>query len=141
MSRMIFVNLPVRDLARARAFYASLGFSINEMFSDDTAASVVVSDTIFVMLLTHARYAEFTPLAIGDPQTASQHLLALSCDSRAEVDGMMAAAIASGGAEPRPTQDLGFMYSRCFSDPDGHAWEPFWMDQAAAESGPPDMKD
>lgn len=139
MTRMIFVNLPVRDLAVSRHFYTALGFTINEAFSDDTAACVVISDAIFVMILTHAKFAEFTPLPIGDAKVHCQHLLALSHDSRADVDAIMTAALDAGGSEPRPVQDMGFMYSRAFADPDGHTWEPMWMDPAAAASGPPDM--
>ena len=139
MPQAIFVNLPVTDLSAARRFYQALGFTINEAFSDETAASVVISDTIYLMLLTHPKYAQFTSLPIGDARAQSQHLIALSFDSREEVDAVMDRALASGGTEPRPTQDYGFMYNRAFSDPDGHTWEPFWMDPAAAEAGPPDI--
>jgi len=138
MATSIFVNLPVCDLAASRRFYESLGFTINEMFSDETAACVVLSDTIYVMILTHPKYAEFTPLPIGDARAHSQHLLALSQDSKADVDRITAAALSAGGIEPRPVQDMGFMYSRSFADPDGHVWEPMWMDPAAAAGGPPD---
>ena len=135
---MIFVNLPVADLPRSRAFYEGIGCTINENFSDDTAACVVFSETIYVMLLTHAKMAEFTALPIGDATKDTQHLLALSQDSKADVDSIVAAALASGGTEPRGAQDMGFMYSRSFADPDGHVWEPLWMDPAAAAGGPPD---
>ena len=138
MPRSIFVNLPVADLPRSRAFYEAIGFTINEKFSDLTAACVVISETIYLMILTHAKFAEFTPLPIGDAARQSQHLLALSCDDRVGVDRIVTAALTAGGSEPRPVQDLGFMYSRAFADPDGHIWEPLWMDPAAAESGPPD---
>ena len=131
MSRMIFVNLPVGDLPRARGFYQALGFTINEQFSDETAACVVISDTIYVMLLTHPKYAQFTPLPITDETKSSSHLMALSFDDRAAVDAFAKAALAAGGSEPRPVQDLGFMYSRAISDPDGHTWEPFFMDMSA----------
>jgi predicted lactoylglutathione lyase len=134
MARMIFVNLPVADLPRARGFYEALGFTINEQFSDETGACVVISDTIYAMLLTHPKYAQFTPLPITDETKSSSHLLALSFDDRAGVDAFAAAALASGGSEPRPVQDLGFMYSRAISDPDGHTWEPFFMDMTAVPS-------
>jgi len=134
MARMIFVNLPVTDLPRSRGFYQALGFAINEQFSDDTAACVMISDTIGAMLLTHPRYAQFTPLPITDERKSSSHLLALSCEDRAGVDAFAAAALAQGGSEPRPPQDLGFMYSRAIADPDGHTWEPFFMDMSAVPS-------
>ena len=139
MPKSVFINLPVADLAKARAFYTALGFSINENFSDDTAASVVISDTIYVMLLTHAKMGDFTSLPIGDAKAQTQHLLALDFDSTAEVDAFVSRGLDAGGSEPRPVQDFGFMYSRALADPDGHIWEPFWMDPAAAAEGPPDM--
>ena len=136
---MIFVNLPVADLPRARGFYESVGFSINEMFSDETAACVVISETIYVMLLTHAKMVYFTNLPIGDAKTATQHMLALSRDSRDAVDAFADAALAAGGSISGPTQDHGWMYNRSIADPDGHIWEPMWMDQAAAAGGPPEQ--
>ena len=134
---MIFVNLPVADLARSRAFYEALGFTINEDFSDETAASVVISDTIYVMLLTREKMKTFTSLPIGDAGKETQHLIALSRDSRADVDAIHDAAVASGGKTFRPTEDHGWMYTRSFADPDGHVWEPVFMDMGAA-SGPPE---
>lgn len=137
MPRMIFVNLPVRDLPRAVAFYEAVGATKNAQFSDDTAACMVISDTIYVMLLTYPKFAEFSPRPIADAHAATGMLLALAQDSRAEVDATLARAAAGGGkADPRPAQDLGFMYSRSFEDPDGHVWEPFWMDMAAVEPTP-----
>lgn len=132
MNQMIFVNLPVTDIARSRAFYAALGFGFNEQFSDANTACVVISDTIFAMLLNHARFADFTPLPILDSRSGCAHLLALSRDSRAGVDTFATAALAHGGSEFRPAQDLGWMYSRALADPDGHVWEPAWMDLDAA---------
>ncbi len=131
MARSIFVNLPVTDVARSRAFYEAIGFTINEHFSNDDAACVVISDTIHVMVLRHAFYATFTDLPIPDPKTQSAALYCISCDSREAVDAMTAAALAAGGGEPSPSRDMGFMYNRTFTDPDGHAWEPMWMDPAA----------
>lgn len=135
MSRMIFVNLPVADLAASTAFYAALGFTKNPRFSDDTAACMVLSDAIYVMLLTHAKWRTFTSRPIP-PATSSEVMLALSCDGRAAVDAMNAAAAAHGGtADINPVQDLGFMYNRSLADPDGHVWEAFWMDMAAVPQG------
>ncbi|TPG47302.1 lactoylglutathione lyase [Roseomonas nepalensis] len=132
MARMIFVNLPVADLPRSVAFYEAIGGARNARFSDDTAACMVFSDTVHVMLLTHAKFRGFTPRPVADARAASEVLLCLSCDSRAEVDAMVEAAAARGGAaDPGPKQDHGFMYGRSFEDPDGHIWEPMWMDLAA----------
>lgn len=127
---MIFINLPVADLARAMGFYADLGFRNNPQFTDATAACMVWSDSIHVMLLTHDKWRQFTQRPIP-ARTHSEVLLALSLASRAEVDAMLLAAGAQGTADVNPRQDLGFMYSRSFADPDGHVWEPFWMDPAA----------
>ena len=134
MAKMIFVNLPVADLPRSVAFYEALGATRNPQFSDDAAACMVFSDTIHVMLLRHEKFAGFTPRPIADARETSQVLLATSADSRADVDRMAEAALAAGGADAGPTQDHGFMYGRSFADPDGHIWEPFWMDVAAANA-------
>lgn len=132
MSKKIFVNLPVSDLAASRRFLEALGATNNPQFSDDTAACMVLSDSIFFMLLTHDKYRQFTPLPIGDAKTASSALIALSIDSRADVDRTLEAAVAAGGtADPGPIQDHGFMYGRSVADPDGHHYELFWMDPAA----------
>lgn len=131
MNRMIFVNLPVADLGASMAFYESLGFDNNPQFTDDTAACMVWSETINVMLLTHAKWRTFTSRPIP-PATSSEVMLAISCDSRASVDVLCEAAAATGGTlDVNPMQDLGFMYSRNIADPDGHVWEPMWMDVAA----------
>lgn len=140
MTRMIFVNLPVADVPRATAFYEAIGFGKNDMFSNERASCMVWSDAIHVMLLDHAFYATFTGKRIIDARTESGALLCLSMDSRAAVDEIHAKARAAGGTEPRPIQDHGFMYGGAFDDPDGHGWETMWMDQAAAEAGPPDMQ-
>lgn len=131
MSKQIFINLPVHDLAKAKAFYTALGHTINPNFSDDNAACVVVSDTIYVMLLVHPFFQGFTTKALCDTTTHIEALLALSGESRAEVDTLMDKAIAAGGKEPSPARDLGFMYQRTFEDLDGHTWEIFHMDEAA----------
>lgn len=133
MPRMIFVNLPVRDLAAAAAFYEAIGATPNLQFSDDGAKSYMFSDTIAVMLLTRARYSEFTSRPIGDARVESQSLLALSVDSREDVDETLGRGAAAGGkADPNPPQDHGFMYSRSVEDPDGYVWELVWMDPAVA---------
>lgn len=128
MAKMIFVNLPVADLAKAEAFYAAIGCEKNPQFSNDKAAMMVWSDTISFMLLTHDFYKGFTTRKIADSHATSEVLLCLSRDSRAEVDAIAEAAIAAGGKEHRPVEDSGFMYSRPFEDPDGHIFEPMWMD-------------
>ena len=132
MSKMIFVNLPVADLPAAKRFYEAIGAVNNPQFTDDTAACMVFSDTIFVMLLTHEKFAQFTPKKIADAHATSEVLIALSADSREGVDDIADKALAAGGKAPREPQDYGFMYSRSFEDLDGHIWEPMWMDLAAA---------
>jgi predicted lactoylglutathione lyase len=131
--RMIFVNLPVADLGRAKAFYAGLGFGFNEQFSDERTASVVISEQIVVMLLTRDRFADFVPGPVGDPASATTAINALSVESRGEADEMLARALASGGKPWQPAQDHGFMYGTSFTDPDGHVWETMWMDQSAVQ--------
>lgn len=127
MSRMIFCNFSVTDLARSRAFYQALGFSINEQFSSEAGACVVVSDAICFMILTHGQFRDLSPRPLVDPREGTTALISLTCDSRAEVDRMSEAAIAAGGADAHPPEDLGFMYSRAFQDPDGNAFGLFWM--------------
>jgi uncharacterized protein len=133
MPRMIFVNLPVRDLPRATAFYEAVGAVRNPQFSDHTASCMVFSDTIYAMLMTHDKFRQFTPKQIADARTTSQVLLCLSADSRDAVDDMVGKAAGAGGAaDPSPKDDYGFMYGRSFEDPDGHIWEVMWMDVEAA---------
>jgi uncharacterized protein len=137
MPKMIFVNLPVADLGRATAFYEAIGAVKNPQFSDDTASCMVLSDTIFTMLLTHDKFRQFTPKTIADARATSEVLICLSADSRGEVDEIVDKAKANGGkADPGPRQDFGFMYGRSFEDPDGHIWELMWMDVAAATTQP-----
>ncbi len=133
MPQMVFVNLPVTDVARSRKFYEALGYTINEKFSDPTAACVVVSDTIYFMILNHERFQGFATLPLADPSKGTSVMVALSADSRAAVDALTTAAVEAGGTEPKPANDMGFMYSRTFHDPDGNVIEPFWMDPAAAQ--------
>lgn len=140
MTKMIFVNLPVSDLDKSKAFYEAIGFVNEPKFTDDTAAAMQWSDTIVVMLLTHPKWQGFTDKAMVDTKKAAQVMLCVNLDSREEVDAITAAAGQAGGkADSQPPADYGFMFSRTFEDPDGHVWEPMWMDPAMAESGPPDM--
>ena len=136
MPRMIFVNLPVGDLAQSRRFLEALGAVNEPKFTDETAACMTLSDCIHVMLLTHDKFRQFTPRPIADAHQASQVLLCLSAESRESVDTAVERAVANGGsADPAPKQDYGVMYGRSVSDPDGHIWEIMWMDPAAAERG------
>jgi predicted lactoylglutathione lyase len=133
---MIFVNLPVTELRPSRAFLEALGAVNEPKFTDDTAACMTLSDSIFVMLLTHDKFRQFTPRPIVDANSGSQVLLCLSSDSRESVDSTVERAVAAGGtADPGPKQDYGVMYGRSVADPDGHIWEIMWMDAAAAERG------
>jgi predicted lactoylglutathione lyase len=132
VSKLIFINLPVADLDRSIAFYEAIGATKNPIFSDETAACMVISETIHVMILTHGKFSQFTPRPIADARSASEVLLCLSADSRAAVDDITEKALGAGGSEVRPAEDHGFMYGRSFEDPDGHIWEPMWMDMAAA---------
>ncbi|MBP0580089.1 VOC family protein [Labrys sp. LIt4] len=132
MARMIFLNLPVRDLAAATAFYVALGGEVNPQFSDEQTTSIMLSDAIVVMLLTHERYGQFTQRPIGDARQWSQALIALNVDTRDAVDATLARTTQAGGkADPNPAQDHGFMVSRSVEDPDGNVWEIVWMDPAA----------
>lgn len=126
----IFVNIPVADLAASTAFYESLGFAINPMFTDENAACVVIGENLFAMILRRDYFATFTRQAVATEGVEA--ITALSFGSRAEVDAISAAALEAGGTETRDPQDLGFMYSRGFADLDGHHWEAFFMDMAAA---------
>ncbi|MFI0964595.1 VOC family protein [Streptomyces sp. NPDC021080] len=131
--QMIFVNLPVSDVAASRKFFTELGYSINPQFSTDDCACVVISDTIIAMLLGKQRYADFTKKEIADATKTSEVLLCLSAESREKVDELVDAAIAAGGSGTGEAQDQGFMYGRAFDDLDGHTWEVMWMDPAAVQ--------
>lgn len=135
MPKMIFVNLPVADLPASKAFYEAIGAVNEPKFTNDAAACMVLSDTIYVMLLSHPFFQGFTSKRIADARETCEVLLCISEDSREAVDAITEKALAAGGREPRPAQDMGMMYSRSFEDPDGHVWEPMWMDAAAAEQG------
>lgn len=134
MANMIFVNLPVRDLKAAMAYYKVLGFDHNPQFTDETAACIVISDTIFVMLLTHDKFREFTNTPIPDAKAEIGALYALSRDSREAVDTIADAALKAGGREQRDATDYGFMYGRAIADLDGHVWEYTWMDMSQMPS-------
>lgn len=136
MVTKIFVNLPTSDLDRSKAFYEALGCEINPLFTDENAACVVWSEDVFFMVLTREYFGTFTDKAVVDAKAAAQVLVALSRDSRDDVDDVLAKGLAAGGSEPREPQDLGFMYSRDLEDPDGNVLEFLYMDPAAAEQGP-----
>jgi uncharacterized protein len=132
MTKMIFINLPVTDLKRSMAFYEAVGAPNNPQFTDDTAACMVFSDSIHVMLLTHDKWRCFTPKAIPDAHQSAQVMLCLSSDTKVGVSELVEKAAASGGKpDPLPTQDFGFMFGRSFEDPDGHIWETMWMDMSS----------
>jgi predicted lactoylglutathione lyase len=133
---MLFVNMPVADVQRSRAFFAQLGFSFNELFSDETSACMLIGEQAFVMLLSREKFAEFSKLPIADPTTHALALYCFSVSSRDEVDSVGAAALAAGASEADGAEDFGFLYSRSFFDLDGHGWQVMWMDPAAAQQGP-----
>lgn len=128
MSTKVFVNLAVKDLPKTMEFFSNLGFSFNPQFTNDDAACMIISEENYTMLLKEEFFASFINKEIADAKKTTEVLMALSFDSKEEVDQIMAKAIAAGGKETRASQDLGFMYSRSFEDLDGHIWEPFWMD-------------
>ena len=132
MARKIFVNLPIKEMARTRRFFSALGFSFNPQFTNEQGACMVVSEDIFVMLLVEPFFQGFTKKPIADATKATEVLVCLSCDSRAEVDDLVRKALAAGGKAPNAPQDHGFMYGHGFEDLDGHQWELVWMDPNAA---------
>ncbi|KAB0539903.1 lactoylglutathione lyase [Pseudochrobactrum algeriensis] len=134
MSRLIFVNFPVRDLDKSISFYEAIGARKNDMFCDETAACMVLSDVIHVMLITHDKFRQFTPKNIADAHTVSEVLVCVSASDKQEVDQLVSKAASAGGkADPSAVQDYGFMYGRSFEDLDGHIWEVMWMDMEAAK--------
>ena len=137
--RMIFVNLPVKSVAASRAFFGALGYGFNEHFSNEETACMVVDENIFVMLLEHQRFRDFITGEISDATKATEVLTCLSADSRAEIDDILAKALAAGAKPWKPVLDMGPMYGCSFQDLDGHVWEVMFMDQAAmAEGGAPE---
>jgi len=127
----IFVNLPITDMARSQAFYTALGYRFNPDFTNEQGACLVLGENLFAMLLVKPFFQGFTSRTIADAHQSAQVLVALPCADRAAVDALVQGATAAGGKAHRPPQDLGFMYSQAFEDPDGHIWEPFWMDPKA----------
>jgi predicted lactoylglutathione lyase len=136
-SRLIFVNIAVKDLAASKAFFGALGFAFDEKFTDDSCACMVVSEQAYVMLLAQARFADFTAKPIADPRSSTEAILCVSAESREGVDAFADAALDAGGSHANEPMDHGFMYGRSFQDPDGHIWEVMWMSQEAVDSGPP----
>ena len=135
MSTKIFVNLPVRDLEASKAFYTALGYTINEQFTNEQAASIVISEEIYVMLLTHPFFQGFTGKEIANASNTTEVINCLSADTREAVDDLVRKARNAGGAVPRQPQDYGFMYAHGFEDPDGHIWEVTYMDMEAVANG------
>jgi uncharacterized protein len=135
MATEIFVNLPVKDLKRSMDFFTKLGFKFNPQFTDETAACMIVSDNIFVMLLTEAKFKEFTPKPICDATKSTEVLVSLSRESRGAVDELVRKALAADGTTYAEPKDYGFMYQHGFQDPDGHIWELIYMDPKAVQQG------
>ena len=133
--RMIFVNLPVKDLEASKRFFGELGFAFDPKFTGDTAACMVIADNIFAMLLTEERFRDFINGDIADP-SQTEVLTCISAENREEVDELLAKALAAGGTEWKPVMEEGPMYGASFQDPDGHVWEVLWMDPSAAAGGP-----
>ena len=132
MLRQIFVNLPIKDMARSQAFFTALGLTFNTRFTNAQGACLEIAPNIYAMLLVEPFFQGFTRLPISDATKATEVLIALSCDSREEVHALVARAVAAGGTTPNPPQDHGFMFQHGFADLDGHQWEVFWMDMTKA---------
>ncbi|HKX85207.1 MAG TPA: VOC family protein [Flavobacterium sp.] len=128
MSTKIFINLPVTNLPKAMSFYTAIGFTNNPQFTDETAACMVLTEEIYVMLLTHAKFSEFVTKAIGDTLKTASAIYSLSVDSIETMNSIVDKALQAGGKEPSEPKDYGFMQQRCFEDPDGHLWDVFYMD-------------
>jgi predicted lactoylglutathione lyase len=133
MATKIFVNLPVKDLNKAVAFFTKLGYTFNAQFTDENATCMIISEDIYVMLLVEPYFKGFTKKDIPDSKTNAQAIIALSAESREEVDKLIGLALEAGGTTPMAVQDQGFMYSHGFEDLDGHLWEVMWMDPAAIQ--------
>lgn len=132
MFKQIFVNLPIKDMARSQAFFTSLGLTFNPQFTNEQGACLELGENLFAMLLVEPFFQGFTKLPISDPKKATEVLIALPLDSREQVDALVAKAVAAGGTTPNAPVDHGFMYQHGFADLDGHQWEVFWMDMNAA---------
>jgi predicted lactoylglutathione lyase len=133
MPTKIFVNLPVKNLNQSIQFFTQLGYTFNPQFTDETATCMIVSEDIFVILLTEGKFKMFTPKAICDATKSTEVLICLSCDSRADVDAMVHKAVAAGGSTYNEPQDHGFMYAHGYQDLDGHIWELMAMEPGAIE--------
>lgn len=133
MARKIFVNLAVKDLDRSVEFFTKLGFTFDPRFTDESATCMIVSDEAYVMLVVESRFKDFTKKELADPATQTEAILAVSAESREEVDEFADTALEAGAAPANDPMDMGFMYGRSFNDPDGHLWEVFWMDPSAIE--------
>jgi predicted lactoylglutathione lyase len=134
--RMIFVNLPVESLDRSVAFFTELGFTFDERFTDETATAMIVNDQAVVMLLVEDRFADFTKKQVVDASSQTEAIVALSADSREDVDRFADKALAAGGSPANDPMEMDFMYGRSFQDPDGHLWEIVWMDMSVFEQSP-----
>jgi predicted lactoylglutathione lyase len=134
MINNIFVNLPVKDLEKSKKFFQAIGGKVNQQFTDETASSIILGGNIFCMLLTHAKYEEFSSKQIADANKTSEVIVALGVDSKEEVNRIADAAIKAGGKETRPPADYGFMQQRVFEDLDGHHWEVIYMDPAHVQA-------
>jgi predicted lactoylglutathione lyase len=135
MATSIFISLPVKDLKNSTRFYEALGYSRNPQFNGETAACIVICDTIHVMLSNHEIFKELTSKEIADATKVCHALFSLSCESRSAVESLVGKALAAGGSEAHEPEDHGFMYQHGFYDPDGHGWGVFWMDPAAVQHG------
>ena len=138
-SRLLFVNLPVGDLAASQAFFGALGFSFDPRFTDEACACIVVSEQAYVMLLAEERFAGFTPKPVADATRSTEAILCVSAEDRGAVDAFADAALAAGGTPANAPMDHGFMYGRSFHDLDGHLWEVMWMSAEAVEQGPSEV--
>lgn len=133
MQTQIFVNLPVKELNKSVEFFKKLGYSFNPQFTDETAACMIISESIFAMLLTEEKFSSFTPKKIADASKSTEVITCLSAESKDKVNDIVDKAIAAGGTETRESQDYGFMFGRSFNDLDGHIWEIMWMDMNAMQ--------
>ena len=130
--KQIFVNLPIKDMARSQAFFKSLGLTFNQQFTNEQGACLELGENFFAMLLVEPFFQGFTKLPVSDARKTTEVLVALSVDSRAEAEAVVAKAVAAGATTPNAPQDHGFMFQHGFADLDGHQWEVFWMDMNAA---------
>ncbi len=138
-SRLIFVNLPVRDVSTTTAFFGALGFDFDPKFTDESCACMIVSEQAYVMLIAEPRFADFTSKPIADARASTEAIVCVSADSREAVDAFADAALTAGASRANDPMDHGFMYGRSFNDLDGHLWEVMWMSAEAVEQGPADM--